>query len=524
MQKIIALALFTVMLVSSIAFFSAPAHAADATSQTVKAAFGDSNIIFGPRIGITNATYLGSITINGQEVAYYELQSGEHYVTDAPAQKDLDWSYVQSNAQVKIENFDVPTGNKNVTAEFGSGSVVFTSSDEIEGAEVLGDYIYITYRRTSANIEMRTLSDFSLVKSTTIGDSTFYHVGGIVADDSGHLWTVLGKTTDSGPAYVYEFDSNLTEITHWETDNDHYGTVFAVEYGKIYLGNWDCDQIAIFNITTHELIEKFNTPEPFQKTQDTAYLGNGYYLGARYDNYNYSGLYLYHFDNGNLSFDTNLIAYASTGGNPVAVDDLGNMYAWNNGLYKTSDVFLPLLYANITSGDKYNIGLSDVWPCQDTGHEQFTFGGTGSELAIGFEDHAGSLQRTTVINSSTTGKFYLSYYGTYANLNGHEVPGGLPTSGTLTKIGAQTWGSATQNLQGSLYLLKAVPYIVTTPASSGGDNGTGGENSGLIAIPSVDLSGFTELAMTLISVLVMVYFIYTLSNIAKSFTKLGGRK
>ena len=435
--------------------------------QIIKPAFGNSDIVFGPLINITNATYLGSIHIQGNNTAFYELYSGRHYIAGLPpSEKPLNWNYIRNLAQVRINDFNINPGNNYVSKNYGDAVEVYNSSSEIEGAEIVGNYIYLTYRSTSNNIEMRELGTFKLVKSITIGDSSYYHVGGIVYDGNGHLWTILAKPVDEGPSYIYEFNLNLTEVQHFVTDNDHYGTVFYADNNITIVGNWNCDQIAEFNVTTHNLIWKVNTPAPFKSTQDVAYLGGSLYLGARYRNdFNYSGIYLYHWDGSNITFDTNLIAYNLTGGNPVAVDSQGYIYAYTTDLhiFKSQDVFLPLLSTTITGGDKYNLGFSDIWPAQDSGHEQYTIGGTGSDFAIGYEGAGVDITRTTIFPGITTGTFNWSYYGTYADVNGIEVKGGLPTSADLESIAAQTWNSATENLLGSLYLAKAVPYIVGYP-------------------------------------------------------------
>ncbi len=453
---------------------ASPSRAVDSdtthSTLVVRTAFGDSDLVFGARIGMTNATYLGSLSINETEVAFYKLNPGEHYVTNnPPSEHSLNWSEIKTLSQISIENFDVAPGNNYESKPFGAATRVFSRNEDIEGMEIVGNYVYITYRNSSQNLEMRYLSNFTLVKSLSLGNSTYDHCGGIVYDGKGHLWTVLSKPYNSGPSYIYEFDLNLNEIQQFITDDDHYGTVFYADNRVVIVGNWNSQQMAEFNATSHSLMWKENAPLAFQYTQDSAYLGGGYYLGARYRNdFNYSGIYLYHWNGSGLVFDTNLIAYMLNGTNPIAIDENGYVYAdtEENTVYKTKDVFLPLIYANITSGDKYNIGFSNIWPCQDSGYEEYIFGGTESDLAVGFEIHTGEIERTTVIFGDTTGVFKQAYYGTYTDLNGNLVKGGLPTDVNLKEFAVQTWNSANQNLQGSAYMTKAVPYAILSLPSA----------------------------------------------------------
>ena len=170
-----------------------------------------------------------------------------------------------------------------------------------------------------------------------------------------------------------------------------------------------------------------------------------------------------------MQFLTNLAAYKINGQNPIAVDENGYIYANTEeyGIYRTQDIFLPLMYMNITSGDKYIIGFSNKWPCLDTGTYQYVISGNGTDLVVGSETPSISITRYG-ISTVTSGIFKVAYYGTITSINGNEVSGlGLRTN--TTELGAQTWKSATQNLEGSVYLLKAVPYIVINTLNNNGN-------------------------------------------------------
>ena len=495
----------------------------------------DGYYIIGPAKDISGATPLFKLPLNnGSYAVVYRVDNA----TDLEILGDLNIDAVPllnytlakqyTKASVNI-TFDIAPGNNYVYKSVHNASLFYSSSEEIEGLDWYNGYLYasIAYSGTEGKLykidaDGNYLDTITMPAPDTVSTA---HAGGFLQYGLLGYWIipVSGDTSDSD-TYIDKVYVNGTAVKVGELQGVHLGNVVAVDGDKIYLGDWDTQNVYIFNISTWQEITSFSSSYALYYVQDVKQVKNNLYVGVYQNKDNKIGnLNVYAFNESNTK-----LVWSLMGTTPL---NLTNRHPFNNGLaidwengyiyysattdtdFKITkasswrDVFIPIIYLKYSNGDRWNLALSESFPLPNS-YEQFisiSYKDTGAQIRICY-NKADSYVGSDFLSSTDT--YVLYYYGRtaylwngadYVTLDGYGLPGGD------LQLGAQTWSSANQNFTGEAYLIKAIPYVITTSVVSSGSNGSGGSSgSTQIAIDTTIIYVFLPVIIMLMAVSMVI--------------------
>lgn len=424
------------------------------------------DIVIGRPVQVPGLTPLFKLPLGKEYVVVYRVDSLDFTITgilDIDNIPDVTVDLIAQHAHQSLENISIAAGEnyQNVNLYSGLQTVLSGVGDEVEGIKKYGNYIDVATRNSDFG-RLSRYQNGSLVTELTFSK---LHTGGFLRWGSKYIVPVSGSSADSDTD-IYLINTDTFDRTLVASlDGVHLGNVVQLSKRFAILGNWDTLQLYLLDIENGTIHRMYTSPSFLNYIQDADRIAHGdkyYYIGVyQTKEAKTSALEIFSFDERTFTKITGVAAAApDLLANGIAVDGSVLLSGRRGDVFQAKP-FIPIIGARVSSGDRYNIGIATSWPWLDSNTELWGITVAGGEARIRrCATELSSYEESDTVTAENDMIAYFWGSKSFLLLSSTLVSAELGLPRGALAFGAQTWGSATQDFSGSVYLIMAVPFII----------------------------------------------------------------